>query len=406
MRDHPQRTKSGRKQMIATRRMLLLGAPAAAGFAATARADDRGTIRIGWVQALTGANASAGIGFDRGVRFRVDEINATPGGKWKIELIRRDTQGDPTKAVNAVQELISSQHVHCIVGPSNSGETLAVTPIIARAGLPHIHAGTVDSLIDPVKFPNAFRLGSALWQWMVASGRFLVDIRHMKTIAVLGDSSGYGAMSAQGSEHDLARRGCTVSYHNLIDLNETNVMPDMVRARDAGSQAVIAWTTSIGLNARLLNARGTLGWDVPIVGHPSLGAGEMAGLLAKPEYWQNVYQIGFRNLSYGADGKLGPKQAAYVKRLAAGKVDISDTVLHYLGWGNDVVDVVVDAVTATGSTAPKAIIDHWNTLKAWPGVDGDYTFTPTNHDGYPSDELVMSVANSFHDATYTIAPGY
>jgi len=391
--------------MITTRRTLMLGATAAASFAAGARADDTGTIRIGWVQAVTGANASAGIGFDRGIRFRVAEINSAPGAKWKIELVARDTQGDPTKAVNAVQELISSQHVHCVIGPSNSGETLAATPIIARAGLPHVHVGTVDNLIDPVKFPNAFRLGASLAQWIEASDRFLADIRKVKTIAVLGDTSGYGTLSVQASEQDLARRGCKVSYRGLIDVNESNVMPDMIRAKDAGSQAVIAWTASTGLLARILNARGELGWNVPVVGHPSLGAGDIGGLISKPAYWQDAYQVGFRSCSYGADGKLGPRQAAYVKKIA-GKVQLADTVLWYLAWGNDVIDVVMDAVTRTGSTAPKAIIGHWNTLKAYPGLYGDYTFTPTEHNGYPSNEVVMSVANSFRDGAYTIAPGY
>jgi len=391
--------------MITTRRTLMLGATGAAGFAAAVHAADTRTIRIGWVQALTGANASAGIGFDRGIKFRVDEINNTAGAKWKIELITRDTQGDPTKAVNAVQELIGSQHVHCVIGPSNSGETLATTPIIARAGLPHIHAGVVDSLIDPVKFPNAFRAGASLKQWIEATDRFLVDLRHMKSVAILGDTTGYGTLSVQASEQDLKRRGCAVSYQHLIDLNATNVTPDLVRAKDADSQGVTAWATSAGLLARILNARGELGWKVPVVGHPSLGSGEVGRLLANPANWQDVYQVGFRSCSYGADGKPGPRQAAYVRRLA-GKVQIADTVLWYLAWGNDVIDLVVDAVTHTGSTTPDSIIGHWNTLRAWPGLYGNYSFTPTNHDGYPSNDVVMSVASSFRDGAYTVAPGY
>jgi branched-chain amino acid transport system substrate-binding protein len=128
-------------------------------------------------------------------------------------------------------------------------------------------------------------------------------------------------------------------------------------------------------------------------------------LLANPANWQDVYQVGFRSCSYGADGKLGPRQAAYVQRLA-GKVQIADTVLWYVAWGNDVIDLVVDAVTQTGSTAPNSIIGHWNTLRAWPGLYGNYSFTPTDHDGYPSSDVVMSVASSFRDGAYTVAPGY
>jgi branched-chain amino acid transport system substrate-binding protein len=395
--------------MTITRRAALLGVPAAAAglaFTASARADTSGTIRIGWVQALTGANASAGIAFDRGIRFRVDEINKAPGNKWKIELVVRDTQGDPTKAVNAVQELISSQHVNCFIGPCNSGETLAATPIIARAGIPMVHPGTVDSLIDPKKFPNAFRAGPALSQWIAASSRYLIDIRKKKKIAVLGDSSGYGTMSVQASEQDLERRKLPIAYHSLIDLNEPNVTPDMVRARDAGADAVITWTTSIGLLARLLNARGDLGWNVPIVGHPSLGAGDTGKLLSKPAYWQEAFPVGYRSCSYDAQGKLAPRQADYVKRLDAAKVAYADNVLWFVAWGSDMVDLIHNAVAQTGSTAPKAIIGQWNSLNRWSALTGNYTFTPTNHDGYPTADVVMWVANSFRDGAYQIAPGY
>ena len=39
----------------------------------------------------------------------------------KIEIVTRDTQGDPTKAVNATQDLISRQKVHADLGPDQLG---------------------------------------------------------------------------------------------------------------------------------------------------------------------------------------------------------------------------------------------------------------------------------------------
>ena len=66
-------------------------------------------------------------------------------------------KGDPTKAVNAVQEMMANYKVHAIFGPNNSGESLATTPIIARRGVPNIHCCGITSLIDEKKFPNAFR---------------------------------------------------------------------------------------------------------------------------------------------------------------------------------------------------------------------------------------------------------
>ena len=124
-----------------------------------ARAASEEAIRVGWLAALTGPSSAPALGFDRGVRFAVDTINAAGGVKGrKIEIDLRDTQGDPTKAVNATQEMINAAKVHAIWGPTNSGEALATFAIMARAGVPNMHPCVVDSLIDVKKYPNAFRI--------------------------------------------------------------------------------------------------------------------------------------------------------------------------------------------------------------------------------------------------------
>ena len=65
--------------------------------------DDRGQaqepIKIGWLSSLTGPLSSAAIAENQGVQFAVDEINNAGGilGR-KIELLTRDTAGEPTKS--------------------------------------------------------------------------------------------------------------------------------------------------------------------------------------------------------------------------------------------------------------------------------------------------------------------
>ena len=62
----------------------------------------------------------------------------------RLELIVRDTQSDPTKAVNASTELTRRHKVHVMWGPLNSGEALAATPLIARDNVPQMHPCWVD----------------------------------------------------------------------------------------------------------------------------------------------------------------------------------------------------------------------------------------------------------------------
>jgi branched-chain amino acid transport system substrate-binding protein len=123
-------------------------------------------LKIGWLAALTGPNSTPGIGQDRGIRYAADQINKAGGvmGR-KIEIVSRDTQGDPTKAVNAALEVINNDKVEFTIGPTNSGECLATQPVIARYKVPSFPIGVVDSLIDTVKFPYSFRVSNNNTQW-------------------------------------------------------------------------------------------------------------------------------------------------------------------------------------------------------------------------------------------------
>jgi branched-chain amino acid transport system substrate-binding protein len=396
--------------MRTTRREFTLGTAAAASAAALgfprpaiAQAEP---IRIGWLAALTGPSSAPAIGFNRGVQFATEALNAAGGVKGrKIEIITRDTQGDPTKAVNATQEMISALKVHAVWGPTNSGESLAVTPIMARAKMPNIHPCVIDNLIDPQKFPNAFRLSPSNSQWDDAVRGYTLKILKAKKVAVIGDTTGYGVAATNASVAGLKKDGAEVVYQANIDATQPDMTPDMLRARNAGAEAIVVWSTSTGMDARLFNTRATMGWDVAFVGHPSMSAGDVAKLLAKPENWQKVYSVGYRSCSYDAGGKLPARSQELVDRLK-GKVDLGDTLLWWVAGGVDAINLIAKAVGETGSTASADIIGYWNRVKRYPGYFGEYSYTPSEHNGYPGDDVVMSEAASAKDGTFRLAPGY
>src|SRR5271169_2492327 len=210
--------------MTISRRDVLLGSACTVGAAALefpmpAIAQSE-PIKIGFLAAMTGPSSAPTIGFNRGVTFAVDAINAAGGVKGrKLEVITRDTQGDPTKAVNATQELISQAKVHAIWGPFNSGEALATTPIMARA-----------------KIPNAFRLAPSNSQWDDAVRNYCLNILKVKKIAVIGDTTGYGVTALGASVAAFKKDGAEVVYQANIDSTQPDMTPDMLRARNAGAE--------------------------------------------------------------------------------------------------------------------------------------------------------------------------
>ncbi|CAM4186254.1 ABC transporter substrate-binding protein [Bordetella muralis] len=396
--------------MTVSRRDFVLGAAGALGASALgmpalalASSED---LKIGWLAALTGPSSAPGVGFNRGVEFAAQAINAAGGVKGrKIVIVTRDTQGDPTKAVNAAQEMINSQKVHAIWGPTNSGESLAVTPIMARAKMPNIHPCVIDSLVNTDKYPNAFRISPSNSQWDDACRNYCLKVQKYSKIAVIGDTTGYGVSASKACVANFKKDGAEVVYSANIDATQADMSPDMTRARDAGAQVIVIWSVSTGMEARLFNTRAHMGWDVAFVGHPSLASGELRTLVEKPENWDKVYAVGYKSASYDANGKL-PAHSQEFLDMVKGKVSLEDTLYWWVSAGYDAIELVAKAVQTTGSSQSKDIIEYWNSLKAYPGYFGTYTYSPTIHNGYPTEEVVMSEAKSARNGTFALAPGY
>ena len=394
--------------MSLTRRQALKSASAAvlaSGIAKPAIAA-KDPILIGYLPALTGPSSSTGIGINRGVAIAVQEINAAGGIDGRqIELIVRDTQSDPTKAVNGAAELTRGQKVNVVFGPVNSGEALAVVPLLARVNVPQLHPCWVDSLADAKKYPLCFRNGPTNQQIGGAANRYVVDVLKRKKVAVISDTTGYGTASVIAYVPMLKTMGADVVYQGNVDASNPDLKPEILRMQAAGAEAIMPWSVNAGFLSRIINTRGQLGWDVPIVGQTTLGSGQTKALLDKPEYWAKVYPNNFRPVCYGANGKLPDRTAAFLDRLRSAKVDMGDTLMWWIALGYDTPMLIADAIKNSGPE-PEKIVAYWNKLKDFPGVYGDISFTPDEHNGYPDKQIVMVEANSLKEGAFNLAPGY
>ena len=389
-----------RRQVLASTAAAVAGGLAKPAIAAT------DPIPIGYLPALTGPSSATGVGINRGILLAVKEINDAGGINGRqIELITRDTQSDPTKAVNAAAELAHGQKVSVIFGPVNSGESLAVVPLLARANTPQVHPCWVDSLTDVKKYPMCFRNAPTNQQIGGAANRYVVEVLKKKKVAVISDTTGYGTASVNAYVPMLKARGAEVVYQGNVDAANPDLKPELLRMQSAGAEAIMPWSVNAGFLSRIINTRGDMGWDVPIVGQTTLGSGQTKALLEKPEYWAKVYPINFRPVCFAAGGKLPDRTTAFLDRLTSAKIDMGDTLLWWIALGYDSPRMIAEAMKNVG-TEPAQIVGYLNKLKGFPGVYGDISFTPEQHDGYPDDEVVMVEANSLKDGAFNLAPGY
>ena len=363
-------------------------------------------IRIGWMASLTGPLATAAIGIDTGVRFAVEEINASGGiNGRKIELLTRDTAGDPNKAATFAQQLIHADKVQFILGPVNSGEALATVPLVARTGTPNIVTGAVEELTDPKKYPRAFRVINTTSQWVTAADDYVLNSMKRKKIALIGDTTGYGTVSVRTATEDLKKKGVTPVYTVLVDPNKTDLSDEISKARAAGADVIMPWSAATGVLARLLNARGDAGWDVPVIGHPSLMALPLKQLLNKPTYWEGVYGSGYVATSYDASGKLPERTQALLDKIRSklGGKDI-DILFWWISLGYDAVKLAEHGIRKAGSTDPAAIQKALETTTGFKAVLATLSYAPDKRDGFPDDNMAIDIANTFKDGSFRLAP--
>jgi branched-chain amino acid transport system substrate-binding protein len=363
-------------------------------------------IPVGYLPALTGPSSSTGIGINRGIQLAVQEINAAGGIDGRqLELITRDTQSDPTKAVNGAAELTRGQKVSCVFGPVNSGESLAVVPLLARTNTPQIHPCWVDTLTDPQKYPMCFRNAPTNQQIGGAANRYVLEVLKKKKVAVISDTTGYGTASVNAYVPMLKEKGAEVVYQGNVDAANPDLKPELLRMQGAGAEAIMPWSVNAGFLSRIINTRGQMGWDVPIVGQTTLGSGQTAALLDKQDFWAKVYPNNFRPVCFSGNGKLTDRTSGFLDRLKSAKIEMADTLLWWIALGYDSPRLIAEAMKNVG-TEPDKIVGYLNQLKDFPGVYGDISFTSDRHNGYPDEQVVMVEANSLKDGAFKLAPGY
>src|ERR1700759_1552772 len=346
-------------------------------------------IPVGYLPALTGPSSSTGIGINRGIQLAVQEINAAGGIDGRqLELITRDTQSDPTKAVNGAAELTRGQKVSCVFGPVNSVESLAVVQLPARTNTPQIHPCWVDTLTDPQKYPACFRNAPTNQQIGGAANRYVTEVLKKKKVPVLSDTTGYGTASVNAYVPMLKERGAEVVYQGNIDAANPDLKPELLRMQNAGAEAIMPWSVNAGFLSRIINTRGQMGWDAPIVGQTTLGSGQTAALLEKPDFWGKVYPNHFRPVCFDSKDKLTERTSAFLDRLKKAKIEMGDTLLWWIAMGYDSPYMIAEAMKSVG-TEPEKIVGYLNQLKNFPGIYGDISFTADRHNGYPDEQVGM-----------------
>lgn len=147
------------------RRKLLKGAAALTGLAAfgapaISLAQNK-PIRVGVPTILSGRVAQLGLSSRNAVVMEVERFNAAGGlGGRMIELVVRDSKGQPQEAARVARELVNSDGCEILIDAEASSGAFAVHEVARDLGVLCIHSNSETSSLtaDPkLRIPNAFR---------------------------------------------------------------------------------------------------------------------------------------------------------------------------------------------------------------------------------------------------------
>jgi len=341
-------------------------------------------IKIGALFAVTGPPSFLGDPERNTAVMMEAQINKAGGIKGRmVKVIVYDTQGDATKAVQAANRLIKDDKVSAIIGPSTTGETMAVIPIVEAAGIPLISCAAGIKITDPTK----------KWVFKTAQNDSLaveriydhLKKRNINEIAILTVSDGFGSSGREQLKLKAKGFGITIVSDEIYGPRDTDMTAQIVKIRGSKAQALICWGTNPGPATIARNAK-QLGLTIPIYmshGVSSKKFIELAGDSSEGIILPSGKVIVAHMLP--KSDKQKKSLLAYVNNYRKHYNVEGD---HFGGHAWDAVMLLKGAIER-GDDAPDAIRQELENTRNFRGIGGIFNFSPQDHAGLTKDAFVL-----------------
>ena len=213
--------------------------------AAAASAQD---IKVGYNGDLSASpSAQSGQAAVLGMEAAIADINAGGGllGK-KMVLVTRDDTSAPPKSIQNMSELVDSEKVSAVFGPTNSGNAMAWKHIANQKKIPVV--GNVGSGTDITKPMSAgadnymFRVSmvdreqvAALMAYVKKNGD------KSKVVGLMAETTGYGQGGLKDMEEIAKLQGIKIAATEKFGVGDTDMTSQLSKMKSAGVDTVVVW---------------------------------------------------------------------------------------------------------------------------------------------------------------------
>ena len=340
---------------------------------------------VGCAFAVTGKASWLGEPERNTVEMLAKQINDNGGiNGHPLVLHIEDTQGDNTRAVNAVKKLIKKDKVCAIIGTSRSGTSMAAAPVATQSEIPMISCASAEVITTPVEqrkwifkvAPNDSDAARNIFEHM--------NVHDIDKIGILTGTTGFGAAGREQLKAIAAEYGIEIIADETYNPTDTDMTAQLISIRKTGAQAVINWSIVPAQSIVSQNMQ-QLKLTIPLYqshGFANIKYAEAAGDSAEG----CIFPAG-RIMAVDTLSDDHPQKEPLKAYKEAYESTYNEHVSTFGGHAYDALWILVNALKKVGDDPAKLRDELENTT--FVGVGGIFEFSEKDHCGLDKDDFAL-----------------
>lgn len=203
-------------------------------------------LKIGAVFSVTGGASFLGDPEKKTAEMLVEQVNKAGGiNGVQVELIVMDTEGDATKTNLAVKKLMTQDKVLAVVGPSTSGNSIAVIPLAEETMTPLVSCAASYKIVNnpDTNKPYKWVFKTPQSDSMAVEAIFThLQSKKINKIAILSVTSGFGASGRAELQRLAKDYNMSIVADETYGPKDTDMTPQLTKIKKLNPQAIVNWS--------------------------------------------------------------------------------------------------------------------------------------------------------------------
>ncbi|MFS0865751.1 ABC transporter substrate-binding protein [Microbacterium sp. 179-B 1A2 NHS] len=341
--------------------------------------------KVGVLVGLTGSYAALGDPEQKAIELYFKDVNANGGiDGHPVELVVLDSGSNEGTAVNQFRKLAIEENVHAILGPSSSGESIALQTFSKDLMTPTIALASSSSIVEPAEnSTHIFKQYSGTNESLKAQLEF-AKAEGWTKVGLLHTNDGYGQDPAKRIDDVAAEYGIEVTGKEAFDATTTDVTAQLGKLGEGSPDAVLVWAVNPA-NAVVAKSAQSISFAPALFNSPGAGSAayiENAGSSAEGTYLQGSVVL--------APSSLEESSAQYTttnRLVDEFEAEYTEVAGQYAGNGWDGAILLENAILKAADHDPSDVQATRDAIRVSlesntaevVGVNAIYTFTPEFH---------------------------